>query len=111
MKHILPANGTFEEDLTQLDGLLILTEPAYIILRRYGGSAKPPFVAITYVPDAANVRQKMLFASTRNTLLRELGTDRFDESIFATLKEELTAEGFKRHDAHGAKYSFPKLPA
>jgi len=55
------------------------------------------------VPDTAHVRQKMLFASTRNTLLRELGTDRFDESIFATLKEELTAEGFERHDAHEAK--------
>ena len=110
MKHTLPANGTFEADLTQLDSLLNPTEPAYIILRRYEGSVKPPFIAITYVPDTAHVRQKMLFASTRNTLLRELGTDRFDESIFATLKEELTAEGFERHDAHGAKYSSPKLP-
>lgn len=103
-QQVLPANGSFESDLTQLENLLTTTEAAYIILRRYEGSAKPPFVAVTYVPDAANVRQKMLFASTRNTLLRELGTDRFDENIFATLKSELTTEGFERHDAHGAKY-------
>ena len=101
---VLLANGSFESDLTQLDDLLTTTEAAYIILRRNEGPAKPPFVAVTYVPDAANVRQKMLFASTRNTLLRELGKDRFDKDIFATLKSELTAEGFKCHDAHEAKY-------
>ena len=35
--------------------------------------------------------------------LRKLGTDRFGESIFATLKEELTAQGFERHDAPGTR--------
>jgi twinfilin-like protein len=42
----------------------------------------------------------MLFASTRLTLVRELGIERFRETIFATTKQELTAEGFKRHDQH-----------
>lgn len=59
---------------------------------------------VTYVPDVAKVREKTLVASTRNTLLRELGTDRFAETIFATTMVELTAEGFKKHDSHVAKY-------
>jgi twinfilin len=42
----------------------------------------------------------MLFASTRLTLVRELGIERFRETIFATTKAELTAEGFKKHDQH-----------
>jgi twinfilin-like protein len=42
----------------------------------------------------------MLFASTRLTLVRELGIERFRETIFATMKAELTAEGFKKHDQH-----------
>jgi twinfilin-like protein len=42
----------------------------------------------------------MLFASTRLSLARELGIERFRETIFATEARELTAEGFKRHDAH-----------
>lgn len=42
----------------------------------------------------------MLFASTRLTLVRELGIERFRETIFATMKEELTAEGFAKHDKH-----------
>src|SRR5690606_32274572 len=54
-------------------------------------------------PDTANVRQKMLFASTRNTLVRELGSEKFAENMFATEKHELTAEGFKKHDAHVKK--------
>ena len=48
----------------------------------------------------------MLFASTRLTLVRELGIERFRETIFATTKEELTKEGFERHDKH-AKLDAP----
>jgi hypothetical protein len=55
---------------------------------------------VTYVPDHAPVRQKTLFASTRLTLTRELGSENFTESVFCTLKEELTEEGWKRHEAH-----------
>jgi LmbE family N-acetylglucosaminyl deacetylase len=44
----------------------------------------------------------MLFASTRLTLVRELGIERFRESIFTTTKEELTKEGFDKHDKHVA---------
>jgi twinfilin-like protein len=55
------------------------------------------------VPNAAPVRQKMLFASTRLTLVRELGGEHFPESIFTTEASELTAEGWEKHLAHEAK--------
>lgn len=42
----------------------------------------------------------MLFASSRLSLVRELGIERFRETIFATKEEELTKEGFERHDKH-----------
>lgn len=42
----------------------------------------------------------MLFASTRLTLVRELGIERFRQTIFATEKSELTAEGWRKHEAH-----------
>lgn len=44
----------------------------------------------------------MLFASTRLTLVRELGIERFRETLFATEKNELTAEGWRRHQASSA---------
>ncbi|KAK3940188.1 hypothetical protein QBC46DRAFT_128514 [Diplogelasinospora grovesii] len=76
------------------------SEALYIILRRY--DLAPALVAVTYVPDAAPVRQKMLFASTRLTLVRELGSEHFRETIFATVAAELTPAGFEKHDAHAA---------
>ena len=75
-------------------------EALYIILRRYPST--PALVAVTYVPDTAPVRQKMLFASTRLTLVRELGSEHFRDTFFATTPEELTPAGFDRHDAHSA---------
>jgi len=95
----------FLSDLTPLAPHLKDNEAAYVILRRYP-DASDGFVAITYVPDSAPVRQKMLFASTRLTLVRELGIERFRETIFATTKAELTAEGFQKHDQH-AKLAAP----
>ncbi len=75
-------------------------EALYIILRRFPSS--PRFVAVTYVPDSAPVRQKMLFASTRLTFVRELGSEHFRETVFATNAAELTAEGFEKQDKHNA---------
>lgn len=53
-------------------------------------SLTPPpsstFAFLSYVPDHAPVRAKMLYASTRNTLVRALGDARFTESVFATDK-------------------------
>ncbi|RKF76348.1 Twinfilin [Golovinomyces cichoracearum] len=77
-----------------------INEALYIILRRYDSSTPAPFVVITYVPDAAPVRSKMLFASTRLTLVRELGIERFRETIFATSTEDLSPAGFEKHDKH-----------
>ena len=75
-------------------------EAIYIILRRYH-NAPDGYVAVTYVPDSANVRSKMLFASTRLTMVRELGTERFRETLFVTTKVELTADGWRKHDRTG----------
>lgn len=96
---IEPSTSDFFSDLDLLTPHVTDKEAAYIILRRYP-DASDSFIAVTYVPDAAPVRQKMLFASTRLTLIRELGIERFRETIFATTKAELTADGFRKHDKH-----------
>lgn len=100
--HTIPATSTdFFADLYQLPPLLSTKEATYIILRRYP-NAPDGFVAVSYIPDAAPVRQKMLFASTRLTLVRELGTERFRESLFVTELKELEKQGWEKHDASGA---------
>lgn len=99
---IASSAATFLDDLASLSPHIQPNEALYILLRRADSLASPDksLVAITYVPNAAPVRQKMLFASTRLTLVRELGGEHFPESIFTTEAAELTAEGWQRHVQH-----------
>ena len=90
----------FFDDVASIGALLKDDEAAYVLLRRYD-NVPDGYVAVTYVPDTANVRQKMLFASTRLTLVRELSKERFRETLFVTTKQELTADGWYKRDEHG----------
>jgi twinfilin len=45
---------------------------------------------------------QMLYASTWNSLTKSLGSTHFTDSLFATTKAELTAEGYAAHRAHMA---------
>ncbi|KAF1812672.1 actin depolymerizing protein [Eremomyces bilateralis CBS 781.70] len=83
---------------TDLPQHLKRDQALYIILR----NSDSAIIAITYVPDAAPVRSKTLFASTRLTLLRELGSEHFADSIFVTEADELTDDGWKKHQAHAS---------
>ena len=98
----IPAHSDdFARDLTALAPHLTLDRALYILLK-LDPAAPDGYAAITYVPNAAPVRQKMLFASTRLTLARELGLERFRQQIFCTLPDELTREGWARHEEHTA---------
>ncbi|OCT53639.1 hypothetical protein CLCR_10370 [Cladophialophora carrionii] len=70
-----------------LSSFLTSTEPLFLLLRRAPSSNE--LIAITYIPSRAPVRQKTLFASTRNTLMRELGSEKFSETVFLTEREEI----------------------
>ena len=109
LQSISSTSDDFLSDLGRLSSLLEDDQAAYVILRRFPDH-HDPFIVVTYVPDTANVRQKMLFASSRLTLVRELGSDRFRETIFATEKADLSAHGFQQHDRHESQYASPLLP-
>ena len=92
----------FSSDLSQVSSLLSPTSARYVLLKIAHGESDG-FVAVTYVPNGAPVREKMLFASTRLTLVRELGIERFRETLFATEAAELTAEGWAKHEKHSTQ--------
>lgn len=94
--------SSFLTDLSALSDHINPTTALYILLRRADSlsSADKSLVAVTFVPNAAPVRQKMLFASTRLTLTRELGGEHFAESVFCTEPAELTEQGWQKHVKH-----------
>ncbi|KAG2202383.1 hypothetical protein INT47_008854 [Mucor saturninus] len=107
----LVPNGTlavkdgFEEDYkNNIEQYLDTTTPAYIFVRldEKTSTNEYKWLFLCYVPDHAKVRDKMLYASTRATLTRELGDYRFVDSIYGTEKSEFTWEGYKKHLAHKA---------
>ncbi|RMD40720.1 hypothetical protein DV735_g4413, partial [Chaetothyriales sp. CBS 134920] len=75
--------------LSSLTPLLQPKQPIYLLIRTTT-TAAAPLTAITYVPSTAPVRAKTLFASTRQSLVRSLGLDRFGDSVFVTDADEVT---------------------
>ncbi|OCH95057.1 actin depolymerizing protein [Obba rivulosa] len=93
-----PPSGSLEEDLDKLETILEDDIPAYVLVRL----DDPPseWLAVFYVPDNAKVRDKMLYAATRNTLTKSLGSTHFTDSLFATSKSDLSAEAYAKHRQH-----------
>ncbi|KAL2819246.1 hypothetical protein BJX63DRAFT_428892 [Aspergillus granulosus] len=83
--------AAFYPSLSQLSSVLEPKTPIYLLIRRpEAGSSS--LVALTYIPSNAGVRAKTLFAATRATLVRDLGSEKFGETIFATDEDEVIGE-------------------
>ncbi|KIJ22805.1 hypothetical protein M422DRAFT_786342 [Sphaerobolus stellatus SS14] len=94
----VPAQGDLSSDLAQLQDMLQDDVAAYILARLDDASSQ--WLAISYVPDTAKVREKMLYAATRNNLTKGLGSGSFPETLFATSKADLTSEAYAAHQRH-----------
>ncbi|KAF8894496.1 hypothetical protein BD779DRAFT_842149 [Infundibulicybe gibba] len=96
----IPVEGSIKQDLSKLQQSTVLKDdvPAYILTKL----DEPPteWLAISYVPDAAKVRDKMLYAATRNSLMKALGSNLFTDALFATSKADLTPEAYEAHQRH-----------
>ncbi|KAJ5811469.1 hypothetical protein N7474_007770 [Penicillium riverlandense] len=92
----------FFSSLPQLSSILKPQTPIYLLLRRPTPSSSS-LVALTYIPSNAPVRSKTLFASTRATLVRELGTEKFASTVFATEEDEVVGQdAWKDRDGESA---------
>lgn len=79
----------FDGKYNSLEQLLsdLRSEPAYIFVR---GVLEDPgqYHFISYVPDSSPVRSKMLYASTKNTLVRQVGTSSIGKQSLLTDADE-----------------------
>jgi len=90
---------SFYASLSQLSSILKPQTPQYLLFRRDDSS----LVALTYIPSNAPVRAKTLFASTRATLVRELGSEKFATTVFATEEDEVVSEAaWRERDAESS---------
>lgn len=89
----------WERDYDKLIGPLIEENvPCYILYRLDSKTSLGyAWLLLSWVPDTATIRQKMVYASTKATLKNEFGSAHITEEIHATSIEETTFEGYVRH--------------
>ncbi|ENN81951.1 twinfilin [Dendroctonus ponderosae] len=73
-------------------------QPCYILYRLDSKSSLGyEWLFISWSPDTAPIRQKMLYASTKATLKQEFGSSQIKEELHGTVLSEITLEGYKKH--------------
>ena len=73
--------------------------PCFILFRTDDRDSSGNFlwVLISWSPDIAHTRLKMLYASTKATFKKEFGGGQLREEYYANMMEEVTLAGYKRH--------------
>ncbi|KAL1934488.1 hypothetical protein VTP01DRAFT_6670 [Rhizomucor pusillus] len=97
-----PVGSTFENDFEHVISYLEEDKPSYILVRLddKNSAGEYHWLFMSYVPDNAKIRDKMIYASTRATLTKGLGDGRFTDNLYGTVKDEFTYAGYKKHLAH-----------
>ncbi|XP_076589151.1 twinfilin-1a [Chaetodon auriga] len=72
--------------------------PCYILYRLDSTNNQGyEWIFLAWSPDHSAVRHKMLYAATRATLKKEFGGGHIKDEIFATAKDDLNLNGYRKH--------------
>ncbi|KAJ3163775.1 Twinfilin-1 [Geranomyces variabilis] len=100
---ILPARGTWEEDFPLVSEWMKPGEPCFVLYRldrNESTTSGADWIMLQFVPENAKVREKMLLASSKATLLKELGDSKFVDTLYGTERADLSLEGYRKHLIH-----------
>jgi len=93
-----PLGSSFEKDFETIANELQPKIPCYIIFRLDTTNITGfEWALFSYVPDGSTVRDRMLYASSRDTVKRQLGLTYFAHDLHGTTKEEFTYAAFVDH--------------
>eukprot|EP00092_Neocalanus_flemingeri_P010307 GFUD01011104.1.p1 GENE.GFUD01011104.1~~GFUD01011104.1.p1 ORF type:complete len:346 (-),score=148.64 GFUD01011104.1:183-1220(-) len=97
--HLEPVSS-WEDDWDQMvPPQLDPDQPAFILYRLDEKDSSEGFlwILLSWSPDHAHTRQKMLYASTKATFKKEFGAGQIKDDYYFNLMEEITLAGYKRH--------------
>jgi twinfilin-like protein len=88
----IPASGTLDEDLDSIAGTVLDAKtPRYLLVRDDDGE----WLFFAFVPDTAGIKSKMLYAATRATVKKQLGSNFFKMEMFGTETADFTSKGYR----------------
>lgn len=91
VEQMIPSGGSLEHDMGLLQNYLPGEECRYVIIRNDG---KGGSVLVAYTPDGASVRNKMIYASTKASLLKSLA---LADTMMVSSIEELSWAEWQKH--------------
>eukprot|EP01126_Amoeba_proteus_P032109 TRINITY_DN3138_c0_g1_i18.p1 TRINITY_DN3138_c0_g1~~TRINITY_DN3138_c0_g1_i18.p1 ORF type:complete len:339 (-),score=54.26 TRINITY_DN3138_c0_g1_i18:78-1094(-) len=96
------AVGTWQSDFSLVPSYLKPKQACFVLYRteEVNTDGQPLWYNLCYVPDNAPVRQKMLYAATRQGLKNDLGVTRFLGEIHGTEPKDFGIEGFAEYQRH-----------
>ncbi|GMM35644.1 Twf1 protein [Saccharomycopsis crataegensis] len=94
----IAGTSSFANDWDLVASQLTTTDPRYIFYKN--DTAHPRYlIFISYVPDYAQIKSKMLYASTKSTLLRQLGNqDIIKKHYLVNDLDEISYKGYQEHE-------------
>jgi len=94
----VPVSHNFEQDFRKVVDLLEGKNPCYVVVRLDTKNIHGfEWMLCSYVPDGSPVKQRMLYASTREVLKRQLGTNFFSDDMHGSSTEDFTWEAYLSH--------------
>ncbi|OWB78564.1 hypothetical protein B5S32_g2760 [[Candida] boidinii] len=98
----IPGSSDLISDLTSITNKITTTEPCYIIIKEdtTTNTSTNNYYFISWVPDEAKVKDKMIYASAKNNILKDLGLEFFKSILFMSELNELSESGWKSLQNH-----------
>jgi len=94
-----PLSNSIEDDWKALHKYIERNVASYFIFRLDSKNINGyEWVLISYVPDGSPVKERMLYASTRALLKRQLGLSYFSDEFHSSSPDDLSYELFVQHD-------------
>ncbi|CAH0555406.1 unnamed protein product [Brassicogethes aeneus] len=91
-------HSNWEKDYALIMPFIAEDCPCYVLFRLDSkNDLGYEWLFISWVPDMASVRQKMLYASTKATLKQEFGNSQIKEELHGTVLGEITLNGYQKH--------------
>nr|CAH8847259.1 unnamed protein product [Trichobilharzia regenti] len=95
----IPTESSWENDFEHvIKQLLEFDSPCYIFYRLDSdNSFGHDWVFISWVPESSNVRQKMLYASTKATVRKQFGDNLIKDDLTVNSFDDISLKAYKKH--------------
>jgi len=102
------AGESLEQDFDALRSELLPKTPCFIMFRLDSkNNLGFEWLLLAYVPDGSTVRDRMLYASSRDTVKRQLGASYFRDDIHGTTPDDFTYEAYLDFEKKKTSFDHP----